>query len=174
MSSITTVARSVSIKGPAFFDTNGHGPVTLTADEVAIDGPFSIAEGTRLVVRRVPDASPSLAERLATWLGRFTVVFVAFFLLGAVACTPLQVATAREDFHAASAAALGLLTAAQQNPALVAEAKAAVVAVVTKAAPQDAAQVAQALGHIDAGNLALAAQVVQVSVQASAPGAVVQ
>jgi enoyl-CoA hydratase/carnithine racemase len=100
----------------------------------------------------------------------FAVGWISGLLVtGLLACTSAQVATAQQDFHAASAAALGLITAAQQNPELVAEAKAAIVTMVTKAAPQDAPVFASALAHIDNNNLAAAAAIVSVGVQASAP-----
>ena len=77
-------------------------------------------------------------------------------------------ATVQADIHAASTAALGLLTAAKNNPALVQETKDALSALAGKVDPKDSAAVNAALAHVNAGNIDNAIALVSPVVAASA------
>ena len=77
---------------------------------------------------------------------------------------------AQADLHAASLAAVGILTVAASNPALLAEATDAVTLLGGKVlTPVDQALLAQALSHVTAGNAGAAAAVLAPVVAASAP-----
>ena len=84
-------------------------------------------------------------------------VLAALLLFGSgtlSGCTAAQIETARSDFHAVTAGALGLVAAAQANPELVEEAKAGLNALAQRASdPKDAAAIGAALDHVNAGNL---------------------
>lgn len=90
-------------------------------------------------------------------------------ILALCGCTSTQIATARADLHSVAAAALGLITAAKNNPALVQEAADGLNALVVKVDPKDGPAVAGALGHLNAGNLDAAALLVAPIVAASSP-----
>lgn len=79
-------------------------------------------------------------------------------------------ANAKADFHALVSGGMGVLVAAQNNPALVEEAKAALVLASDKAlSPTDQAIVNQALAHVTVGNLGNAQALLAPLVAASAP-----
>ena len=78
-------------------------------------------------------------------------------------CTAAQVET---DVRSAGARVLGLLTLAQNNPAVVEEVKAGLQALATKVDPEDAPKVALALAHVNAGKIAEATTITTAVVSA--------
>lgn len=90
-----------------------------------------------------------------------------FAFAAAVACLA-GCASARADLHGAASTALGVVRAAEAHPELVAEAKAAVAAVASRADPADADRVARVLDHVNAGELEEAQAVLSPLVAASA------
>jgi uncharacterized OsmC-like protein len=95
----------------------------------------------------------------------------AMLLVALTGCTSEQVQNARDGFHKASSAALGLVTAALENPELVEEAKVAIKAAADQADPKKAAEINAAIDHVNAGNLAKAKAILATAVKDSAPAA---
>lgn len=104
------------------------------------------------------------------------VAAVAFFATG---CTPQQQATLKADtaiavadFHAAATGALGIVTAAIENPELTSEITGALQTALDKAAPEDAPAINAALAHVNVGELTEAQTILKKTVKKSAPPAV--
>jgi hypothetical protein len=73
--------------------------------------------------------------------------------LSLVGCTGAQ---AKADLQKTGAAALGLLTLAENNPTLVNDAKTGISDLAAQVDPKDAPTINAVLSHVNAGNIALA------------------
>lgn len=81
-------------------------------------------------------------------------------LAASILCAVQGCATVSADFHTAAVEASALLTAAKNDPTLLPRAKAALVQAVALASPADADKLNTALGHVNQGQVVLAADLV--------------
>jgi predicted negative regulator of RcsB-dependent stress response len=105
-------------------------------------------------VRNVKSRKIVKAETLVKWWDTALCALVCFVTIALVLTSGCTAAQARQDFHRASATALGVVTAALDHHELVDVAKVELQAAADKATdPETAAKVGKALEHVNAGSL---------------------
>ncbi len=149
--------------------SSGNPNIRIQAGE---GGEIVLAVGGRDALRidargRVLLRGVRLYTMREVWLLVFAIFTAGAMIVHLHGCNATQVADARQKFHDAALEVRDLLTKAAADPALVEGAKAATIALVQKADPERAAQVATALAHIDQKNIAQAAQVVDQAARAT-------